>query len=110
MRRSRDERRGPCCGHELRAGGQGHRTGEKTPPRESWLRQHRAIQSRLAEALKGGVLEHEPPLVAVLEPYGDDAARFDARDDPGAERLVANGVPRREIGDVLARRELALHG
>src|ERR1700693_4055889 len=57
-------------------------------------------------ALEGGVLEHQPAFAAVLEAHGDDTARLDLRDDAGAERLMANVVAGRKIGNVAARYEL----
>ncbi len=46
------------------------------------------------DPLEGRVLEHQPPLRAVLrEAHGHDAAGLDAEDDALAERPVADAVP-----------------
>ena len=53
----------------------------------------------LDDQLERRVLEHEPPLGAVVgETHGHDAVRLDPRDDALAERRVADGVAGRELG------------
>src|SRR6185295_3875526 len=61
------------------------------------------------QLLERRVLQHELPLAAVVgEADGDEAPGLDAHDDALAEGRVAHGVAGGEIGDVLARRDLAL--
>ena len=61
------------------------------------------------DLLERRVLEHQPPLGAVLEAHRDDAVGLDPGHDPGAERVVAHrvaGGERRQLD--LRRDELAL--
>src|SRR5918992_3862498 len=56
-----------------------------------------AADGRSCDLLERRVLDHEPPLAAVVrEADGDDAARLDRGHDPVAERGVADRVAGRE--------------
>jgi hypothetical protein len=50
VRRSGDETRGLRLWDKPHAAHERNGTGEKPPPRKSWLRQHRSIQSRRVES------------------------------------------------------------
>src|SRR3954452_20976960 len=78
----------------------------------SWSAQGRTSNMPATlQLLERRVLEHQLPLAAVVgEADGDEAARLDPHDDALAERRVAGGGAGREVGDVLAWRDLALPG
>ena len=66
-------------------------------------RRRGAPRSSSGDLLQRRVVEHQPPLAAVLEAHGDDAAGVDPGHDPFAERLVAHRVAGRERGMVAQR-------
>ncbi len=84
--------------------------GELVLGRAPVLEAHR--WSKLRDPLEWRVLDHQPPLAAVLgEADGDDAAGLERGHDAFPERGVAHGVARREHQPgVAARRGAALAG